>query len=242
MADDLTSTPDAHRPRGLLRTMPLIHHPGFGAVIRYEVTELPDDPAGQVAQTISLMGRYATEDASSPEITRDLQQALASGPGLPPEQAIFNYVKNRVRFVGDNVTASPFQVNTTIPIVETLVRPRDLSVMCSGGGQCSRAGDCDDFSMYGASLLLALGRDVRFVTVAADPSQPGIYSHVYVVVYREDGTRLPMDLSHGPYPGWEVQQVTRREEWSMNGGVNTVLVAGAILLGMNLWHKSQSRL
>ena len=219
-----------------------MNHPGFGGPIRYEVTELPDDADGQVQQTIQLMGKYAREDATSPEVQRDAASLLRLYPNTDPESAVFQWVKGRVGFVPDNITTASLQSQTNIPIVEALIRPRDLSVMCGGGGNCSRAGDCDDFSMYGASLLIALGKDVRFVTVAANPSQPDAFSHVYLVVYRENGERMPLDLSHGPYPGWEVEGVYRREEWGVDGGLGKILVAAGVLIGARyLWQASRFR-
>src|SRR3990172_5349573 len=89
-------------------------------------------------------------------------------------------VKRRLQFVRDEETAKPFQSGMGVGdvVVETLIRPRDMSVLCADGS-CVRQGDCDDFSMYTASLLLALGIKAAFVTVAASPSSSH-YSHVYV--------------------------------------------------------------
>jgi hypothetical protein len=69
----------------------------------------------------------------------------------------------------------------------------------------------------------------KFVTVAADPRMPGQWSHVYVVAYL-GGKRVPLDTSHGDYPGWEASEyVTRRQEWDVDGaGLKQWLVIGLV--------------
>lgn len=203
--------------------MPLIHHPGFGGSVRYSPTVLSEDPDEQVSQTVALMWQYAVEDSTAPSIQEEARQALAAYPGATPEEAVWYWVKSRMGFVPDEATAAPLGLDT--PVVEVLIRPVDMAAMCNGSG-CRRAGDCDDFSMYGAALLMALGRQVSFVTVAADPSAPDRFSHVYLASY-VDGHRVPLDISHGPYPGWETPNYTRRKEWGDNAGLFMLLAAGA---------------
>jgi hypothetical protein len=69
-----------------------------------------------------------------------------------------------------------------------------------------------------AALLTAKNIRCRFVTVAADPSDGyQSFSHVYVAAYAE-GRRMPLDASHGSWPGWEVplKAVGRIREWPVN--------------------------
>lgn len=207
--------------------MPVVHHPGFGGSVRYQPVTLSDDPDVQVAQTIDLMRQYAREDSQSSAIQLEALAAIGEYPGSP-EEAVYRWVKRRVQFLNDEHTAQPLGV-FEIPVVEVLIRPIDLAAMCSNGG-CRRAGDCDDFSMYGAALLLALGRRVSFVTVAADAADPERFSHVYLASYGPNGERIPLDISHGPAPGWETQHYTRREEWPIDGNsdwLTLAAVAGA---------------
>lgn len=199
-------------------------------------TYLPDDPDGQVAGTIALMRKYALEDSVTPQIQRDLREALG---GVSPKQLpqaeivrrVFDYVKGRVSFVEDSGIAGMGGLNTTsdAPIVEVLIRPRDMAVMCENGG-CRRLGDCDDFSMYTAALLGAAGVRCSYVTVAADRAEPDRFSHVYVAAY-PDGERVPMDTSHGPRPGWETGDATRMQEWPVTGigDVLSLAVVGAVV-------------
>lgn len=80
-------------------------------------------------------------------------------------------------------------------------------------------GDCAIFSECLAAFLTVHGIPYEFVTVAANPSEPDVYSHVYLYAVLGDGSRLPLDASHGQYPGWQVPSahVTRRQVWDANG-------------------------
>lgn len=194
----------------------------------YSVSEVPSGGDGQTAAVIGLMAKYTLEDSKHPIVVADLRQALASHPDLPPAEAIYWYVKSRVRFVRDEDIVTPWQNQTTDPVVEALIRPVDMIAMCDGGrggAGCQRVGDCDDFSMYVAALLTAAGIRTSFATVAASPESAD-FSHVYVVAY-PDGVRLPLDASHGSHPGWETGQAMRIQEWPVGGG-NTLLFLLAI--------------
>jgi hypothetical protein len=187
-----------------------LYHPGLGQQVAFSNQEVPEGGDAQTAAVIGIMSRYAAEDASSPEVQRDAQQAMAECSGCMPEEAVFRWIKHRLRFVEDGVTAQPFDGEAQSQggtFVEALIRPRDMAVLGVG----SQAGDCDDYSMYAASLLLALGVPVSFVTVAADPESSD-FSHVYVAAYR-NGVRVPLDTSHGPRPGWETGRAKRIKEW-----------------------------
>lgn len=207
---------DRDRDQDRDQAMTMLRHPDLGDV-RYELHEVSDDPGEQVAQVIGLMRRYAVEDAQSPVVRGDLAKAMAAGPRLDTVSAIFYYVQSRIRFTKDEQTSSPLRTHTPIPIVEALIRPVDMAGMCNGGG-CRRVGDCDDYAMYGAALLLAAGIPCAYVTVAADPGDPSRFSHVYVAAY-PGGDRIALDTSHGAYPGWETSAVYERREWPLAGGL-----------------------
>jgi len=208
----------------------VLHHPALGTV-RYSVREVSDNPDQQVADTISLMRQYSTEDASHPWIRADVARAWQSDD---PIGDTFGYIKGRLQFIRDESTAEPIQSSYAYPIVETLCRPRDMAVADFPQG------DCDDFSMYGAAHLLARGVPVSFVTAAADGSND--FSHVYLAAYPKTGPyagqRVPLDLSHGDYPGWEFVNphglAVRKQEWpcDSSGQVWTwvILIGGGLLL------------
>lgn len=220
-----------------------IHHPAFGGLpLRYSFSALPDDPDSQVATTIGMMGRYARQDAFTPAIQADARQAMAECPGCSPEEAVFRFVRKRVSFREDEDNARPLTgLANGQEIVEVLIRPVDMSQMCAGNG-CRRAGDCDDYSMYGAALLLALGREPVFRTIAGDPNHPELYSHVYLVSYLPDGTRVPVDISHGKYVGWEAPTAGRQREWSLGEEDLHTLVLGLVAAAGWWWLKKREAL
>lgn len=183
-----------------------------------EVYELPDDPDGQVAVTVSLMNRYAVEDCRTVKVNDALTLACRFGRqlGLVCTRlddliaAIHLYVRRSCRFVHDEVVARWMSRFERRPIVEVLLRPTAMLHF--------RAGDCDDFAMLVASLLLAAGIPCTFAAVAADDRVPQDFSHVYVVAYA-NGRRVAVDASHGEYAGWEVEnRFGKRAEWALGTG------------------------
>jgi len=80
-------------------------------------------------------------------------------------------------------------------------------------------GDCAIFSECVAAFLTVFGIPYEFVTAAVNPSEPEVFSHVYLYAVLPDGSRLPLDASHGKYPGWQVPSahVSRRQVWDSNG-------------------------
>ncbi len=213
--------------------MEAIYHPAFGGVINAETHYIPDDPDGQVGATIDLMRRYALEDAQSPEIQAEARRIRAANPGAGQSQlatAAWSWVKSRVTFTEDSSLIAPTGWNNPqTPITEALIRPKDMVRMCEGNG-CKRVGDCDDFSMYVVSLLTALGINAKFVTVAADPANPDVFSHVYVAAYPDDGPRIALDASHGTEAGWETKNHTRIEEWPLGDPSRGIMTAAALVV------------
>lgn len=174
-----------------------------------------------------MMRRYVNEDFNTPEIRRAVMESRLSGD---PLYDTFRSVKQHMQFVSDETTTQPVQALTQLPVVEALTRPRDMAVLRH------KRGDCDDFVMYGAALLSAQQVPVSFVTVAADPSAPDQWSHVYLAAYPDQGPyrgeRVPLDISHGPYIGWETGQVFKRREWPVTEKLQLVSV---MILGYVTW-------
>jgi len=185
----------------------LLSHPHFPNPVRYSVTTLSDVPDVQVEQTIALMKRYSLEDAAKPILHEAVRQARLAHPAHDLVSAIYWWVKDRLRFVRDEVTAASLPDRIAGDVVEALIRPVDLL-------QSSGAGDCDDYSMLLASMLTAAGVRCEFITVAADPAARDRYSHVYVVAYAP--RRIALDASHGSGPGWEVpNRFFKRRRWPL---------------------------
>jgi transglutaminase-like putative cysteine protease len=105
--------------------------------------------------------------------------------GLAPKdwigelRALFNFVRDRIRYVKD------------VRGLETLqTPPATLEV-----GQ----GDCDDKSTLLAALLESIGHPTRFVAVGF--VQPGRYSHVYVES-RAGSRWIALDATMPHDAGW----------------------------------------
>jgi hypothetical protein len=201
--------------------------------LNWEARLTGDNPDEQVSDTIEMMARYVREDCLSASVLQEAE--IAAPPGTDLIEGIFQYVRRLIRFQSDERTAAPLESHLAriglgdYPVVEVLIRPRDMLSWRNDTGQ-SQVGDCDDFAMLTAALLLAKGIDAHFVTVAADPRQPGTYSHVYVAAYIKDGSRVPLDTSHGEYAGWEVSDnVTRRTEWPIKTGYRGLILAGLLV-------------
>ncbi len=213
----------------------LIDQETFGSMpIRASIAEVSTDPDIQVEQVITMMARYAVEDSRRPEIIADAQEALALYPG-DPVTAVWAYVRSKIDFTRDESQASHFQrlLQSLRPganiddVVEVLIRPVDMHYMCQQGRRGKE--DCDGFSMYAASLLLALDVTCRFCTIAAEISDPNMYSHVYVVAY-PGGQRCPVDASHGPQVGYEARHLGKIREWPVGGlDLMSVFAIGAVL-------------
>jgi hypothetical protein len=180
------------------------------------------------------MGELASEDARNPIFQAFAARTFA---GIDPadKDAIidraFERVRGAIRFQRDEVSGAGLGDASPPDLVEFIVRPVD---MCRYIDEGIAIGDCDDFSMLCAALLATQGIPSKFCTVAAESAVPDQFSHVYCVAYL-DGERIPMDASHGEYPGWEVEQdrpIGRKQEWASDGGCPLVTLA---VIGAAAW-------
>lgn len=222
------------------------YDPDLGGPIRFSIKEVSDDPDQQVSETIELMRQYAYEDSQSPIIQQE-SWTMRSGD---PIDDVWGWISRKdgmrqMRFVHDEVTGRPWgDIGSWRPVVEALIRPVDQAVAPKAKG------DCDDFSMYGAAHLLARGIRCSYCTVAADVHDPSVYSHVYLVAYPNSGKyrdagRVPLDLSHGWFPGWETEnKYGKRREWPVDANpivdfdfCKAGFFIGAVSLGMLVWDK-----
>jgi transglutaminase-like putative cysteine protease len=170
-------------------------------------------------QTVEIMKRLAKASAYSPSIIAAILSATGGIPQSIPSiralaRCLFYWVKGHVLFTEDEVL---MYRGLGIERVdkELLIVPDALLSMPTP------MGDCDDFSLLTASLLLGCGVPCSYVTIAADEETPEKFSHIYVKAYLTDevGTiegkprELALDCSHGAYPGWEYQGAFRKQEW-----------------------------
>lgn len=189
----------------------LAYHPDFGQPVSYHFETVPDDPDTQVRIAVQRVIRMALDDCSKPIIQQKAQEALCLGNG-DPVSGVWKAVKPNIRFRQDTDIAQDLYIEDgrKWDPVETFIAPADQAQLISLRGRGVE--DCDGFTTYGVCLLLALGVPVTVCTVAAERRRPNLYSHIYTVAY-PNGQRVPMDLSHGPYPGWECPNLGRKREW-----------------------------
>jgi hypothetical protein len=157
-------------------------------------------PDLQTAETIGRMARHVAASTTDAAVLRALRDAQADVAGLTATEKanrIFYWIKTHVAFREDP------------PEDELLIAPPALLAMRPP------AGDCDDFAMLVATMLVAARVPASFVTVAADPEDRSKFSHVYVEAQTDQGP-LALDASHGPYPGWSAVErglVFRLQRW-----------------------------
>lgn len=130
-----------------------------------------------VSQTVAKMRELIDQALRDPQI-----KALANSivQNVPPHDdmaeatAIYQWVLSNIRFTKDPINK------------ETLFPPSELLQ--------SRAGDCDDFTMLIATLLMAIGINARAITVSAPSEDPSQFSHIYPEA-QIDGAWVPLDAA-----------------------------------------------
>lgn len=194
----------------------------------YAESEVATDATSNYASTrdtILLMQQLVTESVGTPqvaqaasEIAAKLGRSVASAANIEEiARRVFWWTKSNVRLVEDEWTLVDHLGHDKNELLlgngkELLISPAYLLLQ----DKSMRQGDCDDFSMLAATLLIRLGvprANIRFTTIASDGLAPENFTHVYVKVQREDGAYIPLDCSHGSYPGWETKEVYNEMLW-----------------------------
>ena len=204
------------------------YHPDFGSEVKYEFSILPESADGQIRSTIARVIDLIRKDAQTPFLQAEAQRMLELGQG-DPNQGLWKLSRS-MRFKKDEKIADDLPVDDPrkTDTIEVLIRPVDqwLLIKLRGMG----VGDCDCFHMYGACLLLAAGVPCSLVTISADSSEPGRFSHVYLASYW-GGKRTALDLSHGEYPGWEAPNLGRIREWPVQWTWSEHISVSALAIG-----------
>lgn len=207
------------------------------------------NPDSQVGQTLGLMGRRVAEDSSDPRFLSRVRREFdvrmypgVSGTTPTPDEIslceqVWAHTKAGIKFQRDEVTGDGVGGYPSDEVVETIIRPVEMAKFMDAG---NAVGDCDDFSMYAACCLKSLGIPCAFATTAADARDPGQFSHVYVVAYPMTRSgmrmRMPIDASHGEYPGWETEGLGRYREWpvldKVSWFVGNAIMQGLVVVGL----------
>lgn len=212
--------------------MTTAYHPDFGSQVRYVFEDLPEHPDGQVRDTIARILGYVRADVDHPLIQEDAAEALQLGYAPNRSYAdraiagVYQKVRRHLRFKHDEDIAADLQIDDPRKrnVVEVIIRPIDQALLIRR--MPNGVEDCDGFEGYASCLLAALGVQCSLVTVSAEPKEPHRFSHVYLACYA-DGRRIPVDFSHGPYPGWECPNTGRLEEWPVQQSM-AGRIAGAL--------------
>lgn len=186
----------------------------FGPVpTRVTAIELPptDDSDVQTHITVEEMAHNIASTVYSKPVGKAVSRALSGMCGANPGErekanAIFNWVKRNVRFVRDSSILEGIGIRG---VDEALIAPDRLLTMPKPQG------DCDDFTQVASAMLWRAGIRNSIITIAADKSDPHLFSHVYNQVDTEEGQTVAFDSSHGPRMGWEAPRYFRKKVWKV---------------------------
>lgn len=186
------------------------------AVLSHRTNRYDSDVS--TAATIADMRRLARTYSHHPTVVAAVSSALSKRAVTSGHrdiaQALFYWVRGTVRFVEDETLLyQQLGVSAEDLDKELLIVPPVLLAMPVP------MGDCDDFSVLLASMLLCAGLRPFFVTVAADATDPQKFSHVYVAAeLADEGTHFCLDAGNrlpSVPAGWESSKVTRKAVWSI---------------------------
>lgn len=134
----------------------------------------------------SLVHRYKV-DPRVRGVALEVVRSLAPKDWRGEVQSLFEYVRDRIRYVHDVAGVETIQ---TPPVTIDL-----------------EAGDCDDKSTLLSSLLAAIGYESRFVAVGY--RAPNSYQHVYVEA-RLGNQWIPLDATVQRPFGWSPRPAVSR--------------------------------
>lgn len=166
------------------------------------------------AQTVRRMCELIAESINDYGVMRCIQKALKLsdiGSRQRMAAACWDWCKRNIKFVHDD--AQLWHDLGSRDELELLISP---AVMARAR---SRKGDCDDFTMMLCAMLCSMGVPCVIKTFKCDRQDPERWAHVCAGVILEDGSLLPLDASHGDYPGWQVPErdIFASQLWDMNG-------------------------
>lgn len=133
-----------------------------------------------------VLTKQGKKDPLVRRVALDLTQHLKQKDRMGEIRAVFNFVRDRIRYIRD------------INGVETLHEAPQILRQASG--------DCDDKCILIASMLESIGYPTRFVAVGFQPNQ---YSHVFVEA-RPYGDWIALETTNPVPMGWKPPNVRSR--------------------------------
>ena len=184
---------------------------------RYDLT---GDPDSDTAKTVQIMCGQIRKAGSDPLVKEAAARAVQQfgGDRATPDltaaavaQAAWYWCKTYIKFVHHEFLLRRYLGESDH--LQGLISPDALVRMSNPQGDCAIFTECV------CAFLSVFGVPYEIVTVAVNPQEPDIFSHVFAYAVLDDGRRLPLDASHGLYPGWQVpsSDVSRRQVWDANG-------------------------
>ena len=181
-------------------------------ILKEKVAASPDTDRA-TRQTVQKMCDYIRAGVTDPVVTEWANESRRFASGRDQDAALcwgaWWVVKHRVRFARDEPRLYSIGDGDALDL---LVAPAVLV------RQSQPAEDCDGFTMLLCAILEILGIETFIVTIAADPSDPHRWSHVFPMA-RVGSSTVPLDCSHGKYPGWMVpaEHIYRWQAWDIDG-------------------------
>jgi len=177
------------------------------------------DPFQATAETVQYMCGLVQNSLADPIINRACEDALkrfallcnTTSPSGKASACWF-WAKQAIKFVHHQKLFEQWGIGDGKEL-QLLIAPDVLLKMEQPKG------DCAVFTCLICAMLDCLSVPREIVTVAVDPRQPNVFSHVYPRAVLQPGFTLPLDASHGKYPGWEVpaNRVTLKQVWNSQG-------------------------
>ena len=167
-----------------------------------------------VSQTIGVIRQLVDDGVKDPVVNRtaiDFVRGVSQFDRDAKAHAIYDAVSSRFMYVEDPV--GPLGPKETLRPVRALLQ--------------LWAGDCDDASVLIATLLGTIGIPTRLVTIAADPSAPDEFSHIYPEAEIYPGNWVPLDIAR-PNTGYGIppSRYFRKRVWSLSNNQYQDLAGG----------------
>ena len=184
------------------------------------------DPDEATAQTVRIMCQHIAKSAQDPLVKACARSAVGQWRGGPVfastgrdpstdpraiAESAWWWAKHQLKFVHHSklILAWLNERDQLQLLIEPAVLVRMQTML----------GDCAIYTMLICTLLDCFSVPWEIVTLAVDPQEPSVFSHVFPRVVLPSGRRMTLDASHGRYPGWQVprERTCRSQVWDQAG-------------------------
>jgi len=211
--------------------------------------ELSDDSDTATVQTVRAMCDQIKTASNDPLVRRAALSAALHFKGGPLRSAVamtdaqmradscWWWCKHFLRFKHHSTMFEAWSSELGDPHrkLQLLISPDVLVRMRS------MEGDCAIYTMMICAMLRALGLPYQIMTLAVDPSQPDVMTHVCARVVLPDGVET-LDASHGQYPGWQVPAEHTMRLWVFDAnGKLTEEKQGPMFSGLHAYRPRRFR-